>query len=49
MFLEKFALKLHFKTMKCCLFSKKFPETQYEVDDVVLRFKLIVNSSYVDV
>ena len=41
MFPEKFALKLHFKTMKCCLFSKKFPETQDEVDDAVLRLKLI--------
>ena len=49
MFPEKFALKLHFKRMKCCLFSKKFPETQIEVDDVVLRLKLIVNSSYIDV
>ena len=42
---EKIALKLHFKTMKCFLFSKKFPETQNEVDDVALRLTLIVNSS----
>ena len=45
MFPEKIALKLHFKTMKCCLFSKKFPETQIKVDDVALRLTLIVNSS----